>query len=289
MGQSTISWRVWLGTRMAATFIGLLIVYAIIAHRPEIVHQEPPAIEAVRLALQQEPQKLLETQASPKAVPKSDPPPKPTPTIGADPNTTLPKLSPFISPSRASQPNSEIKVPIPPVPKTQTPGSAFTTSTPVAIAKAGDVASAQRGEGRQGNAPAGTLAPSTLALLRARECARIDARNRPANCPPNDELMRLLAKERGPKYRPENADGFSGNEQAWRGVPPPCLEDGDNFSASAERVCVRFGNIPSRVRTVREICEARGLGGCVDAPNQAVINAAAAQARQQQSAKQKAP
>jgi hypothetical protein len=95
----------------------------------------------------------------------------------------------------------------------------------------------------------------------------------------------MLAQERGPQYRPENADAFSRNELAWRGIPPPCLKDGQNFSISGAGACVRFGNVPSRVRTVREICEAKGLGGCADPPSQAAVNAALEQVRRQEAMK----
>lgn len=120
-----------------------------------------------------------------------------------------------------------------------------------------------------------------LSILRARECARLDIADRPADCPPNSELMQLLARERGPQYRPENAEGFSRNELAWRGVPPPCLENGQNSAVVGARACLRFGNVPSRVRSVREICEAKGLGGCAPAPGQAAVNAALEQIKRQ--------
>jgi hypothetical protein len=118
-----------------------------------------------------------------------------------------------------------------------------------------------------------------MAILRARECARLDIRDRPIDCPPNEELMRLLAQERGPQYRPENADGFSRGELAARGIPPPCLDDGENSGLKGGKACIRFGNTPSRVRSPREICEAKGLGACNPPPTQAAINAALEQAR----------
>jgi hypothetical protein len=117
----------------------------------------------------------------------------------------------------------------------------------------------------------------TLALLRARECLKIEIGERPPDCPPNEELLALaraaLAKAKDAQYRPENAEAFSRNELKWRGIPPPCLDDGQAAGFKGGKLCVRFGNIPSKVRTWEEICEARGLGGCTR-PDQAAVDRA---------------
>jgi hypothetical protein len=166
------------------------------------------------------------------------------------------------------------------------PNNGAVSAAPSAvIASAPNVSGNEVGTSSSPAPSSGRLRSGTLALLKARECARIDLRDRPADCPSNDELMRLLANERDPKYRPENAEGFSRNEMAWRGIPPPCLDDGENFANKGGRTCVRFGNVPSRVRTVREICEARGLGGCQDAPTHDAVDAAVQQVRNQNAAK----
>ena len=126
-----------------------------------------------------------------------------------------------------------------------------------------------------------SFSASSQAILRAQACAQIDLQDRPPDCPPNAELKRLLERARGPKYRPENAEGFSRNELRWRDIPPPCLEDGQKMKMTGTGGCVRFGNTPSRVRSPHEICEAKGLGGCAPVPSQAAVNAAAKQAQGQ--------
>lgn len=168
-----------------------------------------------------------------------------------------------------------------------TPSSVPSVTTPrIATAPSGQAPSGQAfgGQAFGGSTGQATAAPQglsigTVNILRAQACAKLDIRDRPADCPPNRELLELLERERGPHYRRENAEGFSRNELAWRGVPPPCLEDGQNSGLSGGKACIRFGSVPSRVRTVREICEAKGLGGCAPTPSQSAVNAALKQVR----------
>jgi hypothetical protein len=127
--------------------------------------------------------------------------------------------------------------------------------------------------------PAGAPAPQGLsaanrAIVQAQQCMQLDPKDRPPDCPPNDVLKQLLERARGPHYRPENITAFTSNEMRWRDVPPPCLEDGDNFSSKGGVTCVRVGTPPSRVRSPKEICEAKGIGACAPTPSQDVVKAA---------------
>jgi hypothetical protein len=281
--SSPTSFRVWAGSRLAALAIGLCLVWALSLLEPLQSPIDPPAITGVILA------PLEPVEDRPKIIP---PPPEPILK-----HQDQAKLAPTKSPEAAvlKSPASPITDrPTPQVvPRSSNSAPQAVTGAPVnqsppRIATAPSSAkspSSSSGSATAPSTPAPRLGASTMTLLRARECARLDIRDRPADCPPNDELKRLLAIERGPQYRPENAEAFSRNEQLWRGVPPPCLKDGENFKVSGTGACVRIGTPPSRVRTVREICEARGLGGCADAPSQAAVNAAVELVRRQEAAK----
>jgi hypothetical protein len=282
--SSATSFRVWAGSRFAALIVGLCLVWALSLLEPLQSPIDPPAITSVILA----PLELDEDR------PKIIPPPPEQILKRQDQASPQPTTSPEAA-ALKTRPSPITDRPTPRV----TPSSANTARQAVANAPLNPspprIATAPSSP-RSPSASPGTpptqgqrLGTGTLALLRARECARLDIRDRPADCPPNDELKRLLAVEHGPQYRPENAEAFSRNEQLWRGVPPPCLDDGENLKVSGTRACVRIGTPPSRVRTVREICEARGLGGCADAPSQASINAAVEQVRRQETAKTAKP
>jgi hypothetical protein len=295
--KPTVSWRVWLCTRLLGIFFGILVLLAIALTKPVMIGTEPPTIQAIRLTQSQAPRPKLVPQIAPKPLPSEDTKTPKIQSVSPASNTKTATQLPTQTQPKLSQPQSSSPVPsttpslqVAPRQETgiggQTPSIATSPSTSPRVPTS---ASVNGGNGQTGQVQSGRLRGSTMALLRARECARLEVRDRPADCPPNDELMRLLAQEREPKYRPENADGFSRNEQSWRGVPPPCLEDGENFKLNGAGACVRFGNVPSRVRSPQEICEARGLGGCSPVPNQAAVNAGVAQARALEAAKAKRP
>jgi hypothetical protein len=276
----SVSFRVWAGSRAAAICFGILLIWLAFQMKPLRSPIERPTIEGIavsRLELEPLPEpvirpvpqqrSLTEPRDQPKAAtpdaaqPLAD---RPTPRVSAQSETQS-------VPATNRAPNGQ------PAPRV--------ASNPNGTG----VPSAQAGQGTNSNPTTPRLGGGTMAILRARECARLDIRDRPADCPPNEELARLLANERGPRYRPENAEGFSRNELAWRGIPPPCLDDGENAAIKGTKLCVRIGNVPSRVRSVREICEARGLGGCEDAPSQAAVNAAVEQVRRQEATRAAKP
>jgi hypothetical protein len=308
MSNGARTWRVWAGSRAAAILVGVLLVLGLFSMTPPDLPPEPPTIESIAVAsLDPTRQPILPLQTpKPTIAPPPLPEPQQKPFVASKQSETAKALSPpkqstpQAPKATISQRRPVLDRPTPNTAMTPSKGSSRTqeggpasTAPRIATAPTSRATPSSPEAGAAGTAgPAGTSAPKalragTIALLRARECARLDVRDRPADCPPNEELKRLLAQERGPHYRPENAEAFSRNEQQWRGIPPPCLEDGKNFSASATGACIRFGNVPSRVRTVQEICEARGLGGCAPTPSQAAVNAAVAQAKQQEAAKSK--
>lgn len=269
---------VWVGARLAAGLIGVVIVWALFQMRPLQALQEPPTIKAeitVRLA-DKPPEPIVTNIPQPNAAPPTTP----------QTQRTKQEAATFPSPTEP-RPQLPRQTNVPSVNSRDTAPLAVAPSLAPRIASA-PLGALQANENSGGaSAPMPRLGNRTLTILRARECARLDLRDRPPDCPPNDELMRMLAAERAPKYRPENAEGFSRNEQAWRGIPPPCLDNGEERSLKGGKLCIRVGNTPSRVRTPKEICEARGLGGCAPTPNQAAVNAAVEQARRQDAAKGK--
>jgi hypothetical protein len=295
---NTVSLRVWLSTRIAALLVGLGLIWALWQLEPYQIPTESPVIEAISPA-------RLEAAIPKPAIETRPPPPPleqaqsvtpqaavPTPRTNQAPQASQQQPSqitdrptPQVSPNRiqsalpaATSPQNR---PSPSTNPPATPASPRLATTPAGPPSGQSGPSAGAGNRRLGG--------NSLAIIKARECARLDVRDRPADCPPNEELARLLAQERDPRYRPENAEAFSPNELAWRGIPPPCLDDGENSAVKGGKLCIRFGNTPSRVRSPREICEARGLGGCEDAPGQAAVNAAIDQVRRQESAKQGRP
>jgi hypothetical protein len=285
-----VPFRVWAGARIAALVFGICVLYFLWQLKPSQIALEPPVIEGVAAA-------QLEAAIPKPAIETRPPLPQPNQAQKPLPDQTQPSLRVPL-PQITDRPTPQIREAPPlsvqrPRSKAQEPYAAQPspeagTSSSPRLATAPGTQGGGGGPNSTG-ASAPRLGGNTLALLRARECARLDIRDRPADCPPNEELARLLAQERGPQYRPENADSFSRNELAWRGVPPPCLDNGENAAIKGGKLCVRFGNTPSRVRSPREICEARGLGGCEDTPGQAAVNAAVEQVRAQQSAKQGTP
>jgi hypothetical protein len=286
-----VPWRVWAGSRLAALLIGIALVWALFMLSPIKPLPETPAIQAVAdvtlnldrprpLPVPVPAPKEAMTQALPLPTPQQ-PDSKVPDTSRAQqtqPKDIFPKIQDRPTPDKGSKPMAS--------PTTPSAVSSSNNIPRVATAPSAQPASTTRPGSNspataQGTGSTGRLGSGTLATLRARECARLDVRDRPADCPPNEELMRMLAQERGPQYRPENADGFSRNELAWRGIPPPCLDDGANAAIKGTALCIRFGNTPSRVRTPQEICEAKGLGGCAPTPSQAAVNAALEQVRRQ--------
>jgi hypothetical protein len=276
--------RIRVGSRLAALLIGVALVSALWTYKPQTTWREPPAISSIRLA-PLEPDAPQNTQQDLPAAPKLSP--------AAPKQPTQPQAQPTQTGVQAPLVD---RAPVPRIDRTQSPTGDPTFSPPANVS-APRIATAPT----QIDPGGGSLSPSSgttqggtsqrlgnnaLAIVRARECARLDPRDRPADCPPNAELARLLAAERGPKYRPENAEAFSRSETAWRGVPPPCLEDGENAALKGSRLCIRVGTPPSRVRSPREICLARGLGGCEPPPSQAAVDAAVKQVRANESARQ---
>ncbi len=279
----SVPWRVWIGARLGGILFGILIILAIVLTKSNFVLTEPPTVQAIRLTsehVKPRPPVVVMPPSKSRSDHISKPPPTPKLSPPAQAQSDVrPALvtSPNVLAPRAPQPASSLATnDLPQSPRIAQNPSAL-SPVPNNTGNSGDAIPRSGARDEQGTQ--GQLRGSTLALLRARECARLEERDRPINCPSNDELMRLLANERGPKYRPENAEGFSRNEQAWRGVPPPCLADGQNFKSNGASACVRFGKTPSRVRSPQEICEARGLGGCSPVPTQTAVNAGVEQAR----------
>lgn len=258
-GPGGISAQTRLMTRLAAVAVWLALGFALLSSQPQTLpSQEPIGVAAVRL-------KPLE---------------RPPPTIvpPKQPDAALKQISPAISKSATSQalPNSAPSKSLASGRSGPSPsgsGDRVPAGAPVGIASGPSQPSS--------NAGVPTLTTQSQAIIKAQACAQIDIKDRPPDCPPNAELKRLLQLARGPKYRPENVEGFSRNELRWRDIPPPCLEDGHNVKMTGLGACVRFGTTPSRVRSPQEICEAKGLGGCAPVPSQATVNAAVKQAKGQ--------
>jgi hypothetical protein len=291
-----VPFSVWLGARIAALILGMLLLLLLWQLKPPPSAPEPLAIQGVNLA-------KLEAAAPKPAIETREPPPPPpqsqaesaqqVPAQAVRAANSAPNVKDRPTPRRSRSQAGVNQSP-------QGPGAEGPRATTGPSTVGGEAPQAPRiatsPAGQAGGTPAagggGThkgVSSRTMAILRARECARLDIRDRPPDCPPNEELQRLLAQERGPHYRPENAEAFSRNELAWRGIPEPCLDDGENAAIKGTTLCIRFGNVPSRVRSVREICEARGLGGCQDAPGQEAVNAAVEQVRRAQKAKSAGP
>jgi hypothetical protein len=119
-----------------------------------------------------------------------------------------------------------------------------------------------------------SLSAANRAIIQAQQCMQLDPKDRPPDCPPNAVLKQLLERARGPHYRPKNITAFTSNEMRWRDVPPPCLEDGESYSNKGGVTCIRFGATPSRVRSPKEICEAKGIDACAPTPSQDAVKAA---------------
>ena len=258
-GPGGISARTRLMTRLAAVAVWLALGFALLSSQPQTLpSQEPIGVAAVRL----------------------EPLERPPPTIvpPKQPDAALKQISPTISKSAASQalPNSAPSKSLAAGRSGPSPsglGDRVPAGASVGIASGPSQPSSSAG--------VPTLTTQSQAIIKAQACAQIDIKDRPPDCPPNAELKRLLQLARGPKYRPENVEGFSRNELRWRDIPPPCLEDGQNVKMTGKGACVRFGTTPSRVRSPQEICEAKGLGGCAPVPSQAAVNAAVKQAKGQ--------
>ncbi len=263
-GPGGISARTRLITRLAAVAVWLALGFSLLSTQPQsLPSQEPIGVAAVRL----EP-----LERAPLLVP----PPKIVPP--KQPDSALKQTSPTVSKSTASQllPNSAPSKSLAAGRSGPSPsglGDRVPAGAPVGIASGPSKPSPEAG--------VPTLTTQSQAIIKAQACVQIDIKDRPPDCPPNAELKRLLQIARGPKYRPENVEGFSRNELRWRDIPPPCLEDGQKVKMTGMGACVRFGTTPSRVRSPQEICEAKGLGGCAPVPSQAAVNAAVKQAKGQ--------
>lgn len=263
-GPGGISAQTRLMTRLAAVAVWLALGFALLSTQPQTLpSQEPIGVAAVRLEPLARPPLLIP--------PPAIVPPK-------QPDAALKQTSPTISKNTASRalPNSAPSKSLASGRSGTSPsgsGDRVPAGAPVAIASGPSQPSSSAG------VPA--LTTQSQAIIKAQACAQIDLKDRPADCPPNAELKRLLRIARGPKYRPENAEAFSRNELRWRDIPPPCLEDGQKVKMTGMGACVRFGTPPSRVRSPQEICEAKGLGGCAPVPSQAAVNAAVKQAKGQ--------
>lgn len=257
-GPGGISAQTRLMTRLAAVAVWLALGFALLSTQPQTLpSQEPIGVAAVRL----EPLERVPLIVPPK-----------------QPDAALKQTSPTISKGTASQalPNSAPSKSLASGRSGTSPsgsGDRVPTGAPVAIASGASQPSSSAG--------VPTLTTQSQAIIKAQACAQIDLKDRPPDCPPNAELKRLLQIARGPKYRPENVEAFSRNELRWRDIPPPCLEDGQKVKMTGMGACIRFGTIPSRVRSPQEICEAKGLGGCAPVPSQAAVNAAVKQAKEQ--------
>ena len=265
-GPGGISAQTRLMTRLAAIAVWLVLGFALLSTQPHLLPSiEPAGVAAVRLEpLTRTPKEALSASVAPVAGSK----PRAAETIkgvtAPPPLRTMPRPGP-----RPGRDGHEAASPIGRQPAT----------TPSGIAP---VQPALAGTGPAASGPAvHSLTPQSQAIIKAQACAQLDPKDRPPDCPPNAELKRLLQVARGPKYRPENAEGFSRNEVRWRDIPPPCLEDGQKVKMTGMGACVRFGNTPSRVRSPQEICEAKGLGGCAPVPSQAAVNAAVKQVKGQ--------
>lgn len=265
-GPGGISAQTRLMTRLAAIAVWLVLGYGLLStHPPMLPSIEPAGVAAVRLEpLVRAPKADIAASVAPVA--KTRPPAAQT-------------VKGVTAPAGANTPMRTSPTPVRDGQSAASPVGRQPATTANGIAPAQP---ALAGTGPTANGPAmHSLTPQSQAIIKAQACAQLDPKDRPPDCPPNAELKRLLQVARGPKYRPENAEGFSRNEVRWRDIPPPCLEDGQKVKMTGMGACVRFGNTPSRVRSPQEICEAKGLGGCAPVPSQAAVNAAVKQVKGQ--------
>jgi hypothetical protein len=259
-GPGGISAQTRLMTRLAAIAVWLALGFALLSTQPQTLpSKEPVGVAAVRLEPLERPPVAISVPATVLPVPALNPPSTKDAKGGR-------------APAQANSPARKVLVPMPAGTSPASAVGRVPSAAPVGIASAPPAATG----------PAlPSLTAQSQAIIKAQACAQIDIKDRPPDCPPNAELKRLLQVARGPKYRPENAEGFSRNELRWRDIPPPCLEDGQKVKMTGTGACVRFGTTPSRVRSPQEICEAKGLGGCAPVPSQAAVNAAVKQAKGQ--------
>lgn len=263
-GPGGISAQTRLMTRLAAIAVWLLLGFTLLSTQPQKLPTfEPAGVAAVRL------ERLVRPRTELIPVPEQPSAPSVKATKGAM----------ATAPSNSAERKVSLPVRVSPRAASGVGRGPTSIAAPVGIATAQP---AVTGAGQANLGPSlPSLTPQSQAIIKAQACAQIDIKDRPPDCPPNAELKRLLQIARGPKYRPENAEGFSRNELRWRDIPPPCLEDGQKVKMTGMGACVRFGNTPSRVRSPQEICEAKGLGGCAPVPSQAAVNAAVKQAKGQ--------
>jgi hypothetical protein len=271
------NWRVWAGSRIAAVILGAILVWALFQLTPIQPLPEAPAVQAVVVSALEVPRPPVIPPPVATKTPERLEPQKPAAARAPDPVKS--DAQALKLPAIVDRPTPNIGATTPRLSPSAAQVQAPTVSPRIATAPATQGGGAAAGAGTQGITGPRAMSSGLRAILRAQECARLDMNERPPDCPPNAEILQMLAKARGPNYRPENAEAFSANEKQWRGIPPPCLPDGSNGAVNGTSVCIRVGNVPSRVRSVREICEARGLGGCADAPAQAAVNAAIEQVK----------
>lgn len=117
--------------------------------------------------------------------------------------------------------------------------------------------------------PVGTQPPARSALQRAlwlQACERIDAADRPLDCPVTDRARRAIAAAGAPKYNPDRVQGHSRaeiNAKKSAGWRDRC----ETNEGRQAQVCIAFGRTPTQVKTPYEICMERGLSNCRPPPS----------------------
>lgn len=150
-----------------------------------------------------------------------------------------------------------VKPPVQPPPRQRATSRPSAQTLPVAINPAPAVS--------PGDAPATpgpiSATPASPALgeaMRALRCNTIDPQQRPPDCPANQLARQALEAA----DRPASAEArgrttpTAMDKVVAREIPPPCP------------TCPKFGITPPKPRTPKELCELRGLGPCVDPPEQ---------------------
>ncbi|MEN9873142.1 MAG: hypothetical protein RL186_39, partial [Pseudomonadota bacterium] len=198
--STALTWEVWLGSRAAALVLGGIFIWALLKWTPIQPLLEAPAIQAVS-DLTFDRDRVPPSSVRPPTQPIQQPMPPKTlqQPISKAPIARQSAAGPMI----LDQPTKQRPDGAPPSNPPAVFGAAYRSIPQIATVPSSKPSS---GEGvaptspatNSGTASFGRVSSGTMAILRARECARLDIRDRPADCPPNEELMRLLAQERGP-------------------------------------------------------------------------------------------